>query len=123
MWKGVIIEESLEDKSLLKLVKIVQTRLATLTNEEGKGTFFFHQVCVNDGDIDKVVDKAKRVIKPRWYMHFCRSEMIIVIFKNKVFKHMKGNDHSLYDIIKYGKSIGVNEAQLPTDRLIDDPWG
>ena len=123
MWKGVIIEESLEDKSLLKLVTIVQTRLATLEHEEEKGSFFMHHVTVEDDAIDRVVDKAKRAIKKGWYMHFCRSNMMVVIFKNRVFKHMKGNDHSLYDLIKYGKSIGINEAQLPTDELIDNPWG
>jgi len=39
VWKGVILEESLEDKSLLKLVKIVGTKTEKLEKENRIMTF------------------------------------------------------------------------------------
>ena len=43
-WKGVIIEESLENKNILNLVNIVNTRESTLENEESKGILHFHKI-------------------------------------------------------------------------------
>ena len=34
VWKGVVIEESLENKDILKLVKIIDTKKTTLEKEE-----------------------------------------------------------------------------------------
>jgi len=121
-WKGVIIEESLEDKAILEDVEIAKQKESKLEAEEGKGTFHFDKVIVSDWVIEKVVRKAKGAIKQGWYMHLCKDDIMIVIYKGKSFRHIKGDKESLTEIRKYGKSIGINEAQLPTDQLIDNPW-
>lgn len=122
MWKGVIIEQSLESKDILRLVRIVKTKTATLEREEEKGEFHFHNVQVGDDNIDRAVAKAKAAIKNGWYMHFCKDNTMIVIFRGKSFVHQKGDEKTLDAIRKYGVSIGINSAQLPDDGLIDRPW-
>jgi hypothetical protein len=77
---------------------------------------------VSDIVIEKVVRKAKKAIKQGWYIHLCKDDLMVVIYKGKSFRHIKGDKESLTEIRSYGKSIGINEAQLPTDHLIDKPW-
>jgi hypothetical protein len=121
-WKGVIIEESLESKEILEDVEIVKRKAGKLESEEGKGLFHFDRVVVSDGVIEKVIRKAKNAIKEGWYMHLCKDDIMVVIYKGKSFRHIKGDKESLKEIRRYGKSIGINEAQLPGDQLIDKPW-
>jgi len=122
MWKGVIIEESLEDKNILGDVEIAHTNTTTLEEEDNRGNFHFHKVQVSDDKIEKVIEIAKSSLKKGWYMHFCKGNEMIVMFKGKIFKHKKGNKASLTKILEYGLSLGINKSQLPDDRLIGDPW-
>jgi hypothetical protein len=122
MWKGVIVEESLEDKSVLDEVKLVLRTSAYLENEEGRGKFNFAKVEVNDLKLSKVLTLAKKFLKKGWYIHFCKDDKMIVVFKNISFEHKKGYNPSLDQIRRYGKSVGVNVEQLPTEKLIDNPW-
>jgi len=122
VWKGVIIEESLEDKSLLKLARIIGTSSSTLEAEEEKGSLHFHKVEVDDAAKNEFVDKAKRSIKNSWYIHICRGETMVVIFTGKVFEFTKAQKDKLEQARSYGLSIGILKEQLPTERLIIDPY-
>ena len=123
MWKGVVIEESLDNQELLKDVKIILRKPAYLEKEEGRGKFHFDKIEVDDSKIHKVIEYAKRTLKKGWYMHLCKGDTMIIIFKDMGFEHKKGHNPSLDQIRRYGKSMDINEAQLPDDSLIDDPWG
>jgi uncharacterized protein (DUF2344 family) len=123
MWKGVIIEESLEDQSILKKVDIVLRKESVLEDESGRGKFHFDKVQVSDEKIAEVIVLGKKAIKKGWYMHFCKGNEMVVIFRGIGFEHQKGNKTSLDAIHRYGKSVGVIAAQLPSDGLIEDPWG
>jgi hypothetical protein len=122
MWRGVIIEESLNDKSLLEYVDVVSTKSALLEKEEFKGMFHFHNVQVPDDRIEEVVERAKAAIKDRWYIHLCKGDEMIAIYKGKDFRYTRGNADQLAKLREYGLAIGINEAQLPDDRLIEEPW-
>ena len=123
VWKGVIIEESLEDKSLLNLARIVKTDTSTLEAEEEKGSLHFHKIEVDDAAKNEFVDKAKRSIKNSWYIHICRNETMVVIFKDKSFEFTKKQNDRLEQARSYGLSIGILKEQLPTERLIRHPYG
>jgi len=118
VWKGVIIEESLENKEILEDVEVMSQKTSKLESEEGKGTFHFDKVNVSDLVIEKVVRKAKKGIKQGWYMHLCKQDVMIVIFKDKSFRYIKGDKEGMKEIRSYGTSVGINEAQLPDERLI-----
>ena len=119
-WQGVILEESLEDKSLLKLAKILSTSVDKLGGEDRIMTF--HNIEVEDKNKDKFIEKAIKTIKQSFYLHICKEGVMYVIFRGRMFKFSKG-----YPEIKcakeHGKSIGIIEQQMPFEHLIDHPFG
>ena len=120
VWKGVIIEESLDDKFLLKLVKIVETRKETLESEEEKGFLHFHNIEVSDDKEKEFVKKAKSCIKQGWYLHICKDKKMVIVFKGKSFDVAKGQKDKFAKAKKYGVSIGILEEQLEIEGLIDN---
>ena len=85
VWRGVIIEESLDDKSLLKFVKIVETEKSTLENEAEAGVLTFHKIEVPDKTKDAFLNMARASIKDKFYIHICKSGVMIVIYRNKIY--------------------------------------
>jgi hypothetical protein len=119
VWKGVILEESLEDKSLLNFVKICHTEKEQL---EGENRFMtFHKFELTDNNKDKFLEKAIKSIKNGFYLHLCNKGVMYVIFREHMFKFSKGYPE-LGNARKYGKSIGILEEQMPFEHLIDNPW-
>lgn len=118
-WKGVILEESLADKSLLNLVTIVHTDCEKLEGEDRYMTF--HNVIVDDLNKDKYVRTAMETIKPSFYTHICKDGVMIVIFKDKSFNFKKG-DTTLQEARRYGESQGILKEQMVFERIIDNPY-
>jgi len=81
MWKGVILEESLEDKKILSLVKIIKTDVERLEGENRILTF--HKIELEDKNQGKFVKLAEKDIKPAFYLHICKNNEMIVIFRSK----------------------------------------
>jgi len=119
VWQGVVLEESLEDKSLLDMAKIVGTNVSELEKENRVMTF--HKVEVPDSLKDEYIERAKTNIKQSFYMHLCKDGQMTVVFKNKVFSFRDG-DPKLIEALEYGKSIGIIPEQMPFERLIDHPF-
>jgi len=123
VWEGVIIEESLESKDLLKLAKTVKTKKSTLESEEEKGFLHFHHAEVSDGKKEEFVEEAKNAIKQGWYLHICKDGKMIVVFKGKSFEFTKLQKDKIEQAKKYGMSIGIIEEQVQFQELIDNPYG
>jgi len=70
VWKGVILEESLEDKSLLKIVKIISTDIEKLEAENRVMTF--HKIEVADKNKEEFIKKAIKSIKQGFYLHLVK---------------------------------------------------
>lgn len=119
VWRGVVIEESLSDKSLLDEVKIVATKISRLEKENRVLTF--HSIKVDDAFKDEYVEEVKKYIKDRFYAHLCKDHNMIVIFHNKVFTFTK-NDPQLKEAREYGKSIEIIAEQMPFEHLINNPF-
>ncbi len=69
-WKGWIIEESLEDATVLSRLNIVSSMLER--NEEGSKarTWHLNTVEVDNADIDRIAHELQQNIKSGWYAHF-----------------------------------------------------
>ena len=119
MWQGVVLEESLEDKSLLKMAKIKGTNVSRLEKENRVMTF--HQVEVPDSLKEEYIEKAKNVIKQSFYTHLCRGGQMTVVFKGCVF-NFTANDPELGEAREYGKSIGIIPEQMPFEHLVNNPF-
>ena len=58
-WKGVIIEESLEDRGILALVRILDKRASFLEEEEQKGKMHLVSIEVEDKNRGKMNEAGK----------------------------------------------------------------
>jgi len=119
VWQGVLLEESLEDKGLLGLAKVIGTSTSKLEEEER--TMIFHKVEVEDANRDKYLDMAMHAIKPSFYTHLCKDGEMYVVYKGVMFNFRKG-DSNLSRAREYGKSLGIIEAQMPFEHLIEHPF-
>ena len=79
-YKGIIVEESLEDNRLLNSVEIVGFRISKDENPEDR--WHLYTVMVSRDDIKKLAG----FIKTKWYMHFWNNKHIIAVFKEKLFE-------------------------------------
>ncbi len=122
MWRGVIIEESLEDKSLLKLAKIVETKKSTFESEKEAGTLTFHKIELPDIEKEEFLNAARKAIKDRFYLHLCKGGVMIVVYQNKSFEFSKKDTDKINEAREYGAAHGILREQLGFDVLIDEPW-
>lgn len=122
VWKGVIIEESLENKKLLDMTKIINTEKTALEMEEEGGILHFHHIELMDKKKDEFINKAKNSIKQGWYIHICKNGRMTVIFKDKVFEFTKKQNNMLNEARNYGLSIGIIKEQMPFEKLIENPY-
>lgn len=118
MWKGVILEESLINKEILKKVKIVNSEQTFLEKTGELATF--HDVIIDDDKIDEVCQLGAGSLKPKkFYMHFWQNGKMIVVFPNKRFDLSK-NDQKNIDVARnYGKTLNIPLEQMEFEKLFD----
>lgn len=118
-YEGTIIEESLEDKSLLKDIKILNQKISPVT-EEDKTPWINHwtldKVEIEAIDIDRLAERIAKAIDKEhahaWYVDFKNENTHYVIFSDRVFKIDRSN-HKQYDgVIEFGINIGIPEHQM-----------
>lgn len=115
---GVIIEESLTDKSVLNDVKIVSTKVEPVTDEHK--TPWVKQWTMHDVEIapEKTSEIAEKISKAldrehNWYADYKTDKEHFVIYRDKVFHITDRSDKAQYDeATKYGISIGIPDYQV-----------
>lgn len=116
-YKGVIIEESLQDVEILKQIKIVSTEVETV--KESHKTPWLKQWTLNTVEIDE--DKAQNVAekistaldsKHDWYADFKNEKYHFITFKDKVFKVNRKKPEEYEKVKQYGISLGIPDYQL-----------
>lgn len=103
MYKGTIIENSLENKDILDRVRIER--------HYESGDWILDDVLVEENLINEL---SQSLNDGPWYIHLWKpdEDNIRVIFKNKIF-NIKHSDKSTWtEAVNYGKSIGISEEQL-----------
>ena len=122
MWQGVIIEESLKDKRLLELVKILKISEATLESESGRGVFHFSQFELPEEKRVEFIEMAKKAIKPGFYLHLVHNDTLTVVMAGKVFSAIRGQAEQFETIRKEAMKTGIHPDQLPLEQLLDNPF-
>ncbi|MFA6460722.1 MAG: hypothetical protein WCV90_00515 [Candidatus Woesearchaeota archaeon] len=116
-FKGVIIEESLENKDILKKVKILQTKVEPVT-EEHKTPWItqwtLHTVEILEDQAEMVAKELSKSLdsKHNWYADFKNDKVHYIIFRNKVFKVDRSKKEQYDAVTKYGISLGIPEYQV-----------
>ena len=105
-YKGIIVEESLEDNRILNDFKIIDFRISKEENPADRWHLYTVQVSK-----EKIVRLSKN-IKPRWYMHFWKNRNVIAIFKDKKFEFNFDDKSTWKPVVGYGLSLGIPEEQL-----------
>ena len=119
-WKGVIIKESLS-KPLKVEFGVRKIREAHLETEKERGIMHFLYVEIKDSEKEKFINETKSNVKEGFYIHICKGNEMIVIFRNKAFEIMNSNDVEKARI--YGLSKGIKKQQMNFEKLMRDPWG
>lgn len=118
-FKGIIIEESLEKKDILKKLNIVKTEVSKV--EEGDSTpwlkkWTLHTIIVKEDDAMMTAEEIARAIDSKhansWYVDFKNKEYHFIIFKKKIFVVNLERKEEYRDVIKYGLKLGIPEKQL-----------
>lgn len=115
-YEGVIIEESLEDKDILKDIKIVLTKVEPVTADHKTpwlNQWTLHSVVIPIGDADKVADTlSKSLDKNYWYADYKSDKTHYIIFPNKVFKIDRTKIEEYNAATKFGLTLGIPNYQL-----------
>ncbi len=126
-FKGVIIEESLIDSSVLDSVKILETKIEKVTVKHQTpwvSKWTLHTVEIFEANADKIAKKISRKLdyshKSGWYVDFKNDIFHYIIFKDKVFKIKLKDIEGYKEASKYGVSLGIPEYQVdfaPEDKV------
>lgn len=116
-FKGVIIEESLEDKDVLQKVKIMKTKIEQVT-EKHKTPWIkqwtLHVVEIPENQANKVAKELSILLDRAhaWYADFKNNSYHYIIFRNKVFKVDRSKPEQYGKVTTYGISLGIPDYQL-----------
>lgn len=117
-FQGVIMEESLTDKSVLKDVKVISSKVEPV-NEKHKTPWVkqwtLHTAQIPAKDVASVAEKISKTLdkEHNWYADFKTETEHYVIYTNKVFHITDRTDKKQYDeATEYGISIGIPDYQV-----------
>lgn len=102
-YKGLIIEESLENLAFLASCAILSTETA---EEAG---WCIHTVELEEEQFP-ILEQALK--DGKWYAHFWNGTDIVAVFKNKTFRFKSDDKGTWIPVIHYGKFIGIPPEQL-----------
>ncbi len=116
-YQGIIIEESLENKDILKDVKIVKTKVEDVTFEHKSPwikIWTMDTVEIPEGQVDQLADKVSKSLDSEhsWYADFKNDLFHYIVFKDKVFKVDRSKPEEYEAVKGYGVSIGIPDYQL-----------
>ncbi|MDE6285359.1 MAG: hypothetical protein K2M17_06390 [Bacilli bacterium] len=121
MYKGVIIEESLSDATILQNLKIIETEVGEVTEAEETpwlDVWTLHTVEIEEDKIDDYTRQLSELIETEhcdsWYCDFRNEKYHYVVFSNKVFKLDRSKKEDYVNMQKYAESIGLPSHQMPS---------
>src|SRR3989344_9393640 len=126
-YKGVIIEESLQDTSVLKKVRVLKTKVESITPKHKTPwlkQWTLHTVEVPEEKAEDVAEKLSKSLdyshNSSWYAGFKNDKYRFIIFKDKIFKVKLDDAQGFKEAKQYGISLGIPEYQVdfaPEDKV------
>jgi hypothetical protein len=117
-YTGTIIEESLADKSILKKMRIISTKVEPVT-EKHKTPWLtqwtLHKVEISAGEASEIAELLSHAIDTAhsaWYADFKTDTHHFIIFPNKVFSIERSKKEHYDEATRYGISLGIPSYQV-----------
>lgn len=116
-YKGVIIEESLENKDVLNKIKIIKTSVEKVTEKHKTPwikNWTLHDFEITGNDAEVIAKELSKVLDPEhnWYADFKNDKLHYIIFHNKIFLINRQSKEQYNKAKKYGISLGIPEYQV-----------
>jgi len=114
---GTIIEESLENKDILKEVKVLSKKIEQVTERHKTPWLKQWTLCEVEIGADKAAKISNELSEAlegahNWYADFKNDRLHFIIFRNKVFRIDRQNKEQYNQAKKYGISLGIPEYQV-----------
>ncbi len=115
---GTIIEESLENKEVLKDIKILSTKVEKVTDEHKTpwlNQWTLHTIEIPEDQAENIATKISQSLDSEhssWYVDFKNNTTHYIIFRNKVFKVDRSKNEQYNEVTKFGISLGIPDYQL-----------
>ena len=114
-----MIEESLEDRECLRLVRIVATRREAVGVHHDTPWlthWTLHQIAVDDHAIEAVVRALQASLDTAhpdaWYFDLTNDEWHYIVFKTRIFKVDRANLNEYEAVRRFGLELGIPDGQL-----------
>ncbi len=118
-YKGVIIEESLENKDVLENVEILDTEIERVTEEHETpwlSQWTLHTVEIPENKAKEIAERISKSLDPdhggSWYADFKNNTHHYIVFRNKVFYIDRESKEQYDEARHYGISLGIPQSQL-----------
>lgn len=118
-FRGVIIEESLEDKSILNEVKILRTEVEKVTSRHKTPwikQWTKHTIVVPTKHAEAVTQRLASAIdyehRGSWYADFKDNQIHYIIFRDRIFKINRKSKKQHNEANKFGEALGIPPYQL-----------
>lgn len=125
-YQGVIIEESLGNKDIIRDIPIISTKIEPVT-ESHKTPWLkqwtLHAVEIPEEKAGEIAEKISRSFDPKhpnWYADYKNDAYHFIIYSGNIFKVDLHNPILYNDAKQYGISIGIPEYQVdfaPDDKI------
>lgn len=117
LYRGVIIEESLGDKSILQTLKIIETKVEPVTEEHKTPwvkQWTLHTAEIPENEAENTAEKISKALDSEhdWYADFKSDRTHFIIFRDKVFKIDRRSKEQYDEATKYGIFLGIPEYQV-----------
>ncbi len=116
-YRGVIIEESLKKKGILKKVKIIKTKIEKVVDKHKTPwlkKWTLHTVEVLEKEAEIIAQEISESLESEhpWYADFKNATTAFIIFRHKIFKIDRTNKKQHDEARNYGISLGIPSRQV-----------
>lgn len=118
-YHGFIIEESLADKSVLKKVRVLETKVEPVTERHQTPwltQWTLHTVEVPESEAQAIAEEISKSLDyshdSSWYADYKNDTLHYIIFRDKIFFIDRTSKEQYDEAKRYGISLGIPEYQV-----------
>jgi len=119
-YEGCIIEESLDNREVITLFKVVRTEITPVTEASATpwlDNWTMHMIEIDKDNIDDAVVKLQDSLKKdeNWYADLKNDDFHYIVFNDKIFKVSRSSKEQYNEVYQYGLVQGIPAYQLPNE--------